>query len=155
MAQNSNQFVQAVEKGMIDLTINPAVISVQVDAAQGTALVPGQLVKLATTAGGVPKVIASAAVGDDHFGVVVFNRKTASFAANSMMEVACFGSVVYMEASAAITRGAAVAYSGAGLKVATAVATNTIVGKALDTAAGDTSLLRVFIATGIVKNIAP
>lgn len=153
MAQNPNQFVQTPEKGQIDLTINPSVFSVQVDAAQGTALVPGQLVKLATTAGGVPKVIASAAVTDDHFGVIVFNRKTASFPATARMEVAAWGSVVYMEASAAITRGANVAYAAAGLKVATAVSTNAIVGRALDTSTGDGSLIRVYLTTGASKQI--
>ncbi len=153
MAQNPNQFVQSPEKGQNDLTINPSVFSVQVDAAQATALVPGQLVKMSTTAGGVPKVIASAAVGDDHFGVVVFNRKTSSFPALSMMEVAAWGSVVYMEASAAITRGAAVAFAASGLKVATAVSTNTIVGRALDTASGDGSLVRVYLSTGLAEQI--
>lgn len=153
MAQNPNQFFQTPEKGQIDLTINPSVFSVQVDAAQGTALVPGQIVKLATTAGGVPKVIASAAVGDDHFGVCVFNRKVSSFPAGAMLEVAAWGSVVYMEASAAITRGAPVAFAAAGLKVATAVSTNTIVGKALDTASGDGSLIRVYLSTGLAEQI--
>lgn len=154
MAQNPNQFFQTPEKGQIDLTINPTVFSVQVDAAQVAPLVPGELVKLATTAGGVPKVLASAAATDAHFGVAVFNRKTASFPANAMLEVASFGSVIYMEAGAPITRGASVAYA-ASQKVVTAVATNTIVGKALDSASADGALIRVYIGAGPVVNVVP
>ena len=145
MAQNVNQFAQTAEKGSLDLTINPTVFSVQVDAAQGTALVAGQLVKMATTAGGIMKVIASAAATDKHFGVVRYNIKDASFAAGAVCEVAGGGSVIVMEAGAAIARGANVMYA-ANQKVVTAATTgNIIVGMALDAATADGSLIRVLL----------
>lgn len=145
MAQNVNQFKQTVQKGSLDLTINPTVFSVQVDAAQATALVPGQLVKLASTAGGIPKVVASAAATDGHFGVVRYNIKDATFAAGAICEVASGYSVIVMEAGAAITRGANVMYA-ANQKVVTAATTgNIIVGVALDAAAADTDLIRVLL----------
>lgn len=146
MTQQINQFIQSEVKGSLDLTINPTIFSVQVDAAQATDLVPGQLVKLATTAGGIMKVVASSAATDAHFGVVRYNIKDASFPAGAVCEIAGEGSVVYMEAGAAITRGADVMYA-ASVQVVTAATTgNVIVGKALDAATAAGQYIRVLLA---------
>lgn len=146
MPQSPNQFAQTQQKGALDLQFNPQVISVQVDSSQATALVPGQAVKMVDSANGVPKVIAAAADEDDVFGFVVYDIRRVSFPALSYVEVAFFrGSVMYMEASAAIARWAQVMIVVASQKVMTVTATNRIVGRALDKAAADGDLIRVVV----------
>ena len=104
--QKSNQFKQSVTKGQLDLVFANMILPCQVGAAQATALVAGQAVKLVTTEGGVPKIIAVANDTDKIFGYVAYNIKQAEFKALEHIEIA-FGStsVIYLEASAAIPRG--------------------------------------------------
>ena len=145
MAQDPNQFGQTVEKGQIDLNNSNSPLPCQVDAAQATSLVRGQAVKLAATVGGVPKVLAVAAVTDKIFGYVAYNIKQSGFAALEHLEIVRHGGIIYLEASAVIARGARVSNIIAGEKVVTAVASSTIAGMALDAAAADGDLIRVEI----------
>lgn len=148
MAQNPNQFKQSVEKGQVDLQMSlGTVMSVQVDAAQVAALVPGQAVTIVDSAGGIPKVIAAAADTNDIFGFVAYDFRKSSFAALEKCEIVFFrGGVMYMEASAAIARGAQVMPVISGQKVATAAGTGKrIIGRALDKAAANGDLIRVLV----------
>lgn len=146
MSQNPNQFSQSVVKGLADLRLSPSVISCRVDAAQAVALIAGQCVKLKDVAGGSPVIEAIADDEDKVFGVVLYNIKDSSFSANEAVEVAFDGSVVYMEAGAAIARGADVMPVVTGSKVATAAGNDkAIIGIALDKAAADGDLIRVLI----------
>lgn len=145
MALLPNQFAMQTVQGQMDLQFHGSVVSCQVDAAQATALVPGQAVKLATTAGGVPKVIALAANTDQPFGFVSRNLKDQNYSAGDRVEIAQFGSVMYMTAGAAIVRGASVEVSNAAVKVITAAGVNPTSGFAYDTAAADGDLIRVFL----------
>jgi hypothetical protein len=147
MSLNVNQFAMQTVQGAPDLQFHGSVISAQVDAAQATALVPGQAVKLATTAGGLPKVIGLAANTDASFGFVLRNFKDASFAAKSNLEIALINSVMWMTAGAAITRGAKLEVVYTTNKVISNAGTNPVIGFALDTAAADGDLIRVYIVT--------
>lgn len=147
MTLNINQFAQTTVQGQMDLEFQGSVITCQVDAAQETSLIAGQAVKLATTGGGVPKVISLAADTDASFGFVARNLKDAAFPANSAVEIAMINSVMYMTAGAAITRGAKVEVVSATNKVITNAGTNPVVGFALDKASADGDLIRVYIIT--------
>lgn len=147
MAQLQNQFKQNAEKGQVSLTPSASVMTVQVDAGQATPLVPGQLVTCVDSLGGVPKVIASTLDSSDHFGVVLFNFKDKSYPAGQAVEIAFFkGTVVFMEASAAIARNAKVMGVISGEKIAPAVGTGKVViGRALDKAVANGDIIRVVI----------
>lgn len=147
MSVNINQFAQTPTKGQADLSLNPNTLGCQVTSDEATALVPGQAVKLVDSLGGVPKVTAVTADTDDIFGVVLYNVKNATFPALQALEVAAQDNVVYMEASAAIARGAKVMYVVTGQKVATATAGKTVVGFAFDKATASGDLIRVYLLT--------
>lgn len=160
-----NRFSQQPVKGQVDLMINPTIFNVELDPSYTGTLLPGQLVKLANVAGGVMKVTPSTAITDKHFGVICYNVKDPSFRAGAadanglaavpFFEVASTASVIYMEASAAIARGADVSYAGSGTAgtggsagnvIKTAVTTEKIVGVALDAATAAGQLVRVMLA---------
>lgn len=145
MALNINQFGISANKGCLDLHKNSNTIACVVDSSQSTALVPGQCVTIVDSAGGSPKVIAQAADTGITFGVVNFSVKDASFAAGSAVEISMDHNVIYMEASAAIARGAKVMPVITGSKVATATTGKPVMGIALDKAAADGDLIRVMI----------
>lgn len=140
-----NQFAISQVQGALDLSINSSVMTCAVDAAETTSLVAGQPVKLATTGGGVPKVLALTANTDKSFGFVVRNLKDASRQAGEALEVAMCGSVMYMTAGAAINPGAKIEVVYTTNKVITNAGTNPIVGVALDKAAADGDLIRVLV----------
>jgi hypothetical protein len=146
MAQALNQFLQSVEKGMLDLSIGTrSVVSCQVSSTSA-GLIPGQAVKLVDIKGGIPDVVEIAADTDDVFGFVAYNLKDQSFSAGMKVEVAFFrAAIMYMEASAAIVPYAKVMAVVTGQKVATATTGKTIIGRALDKAAASGELIRVMI----------
>lgn len=152
MTLNPNQFAQTTVQGQLDLhTSNQGnVISCEVASTQATALVAGQSVKLADVAGGVPKVVSLAADTESAFGFVVRNLKDIDREANEALEVAFANSVMYMTAGAAIARGANVEVVTASNKVITSAGTNPIVGYALDKAAADGDIIRIYIQTPVV-----
>lgn len=147
MTQVSNQFSQTPVTGMLDLAFSPNTIPCVVLSTEATALIPGQCVKLVDNTSGIPTVTAIAADTDNVFGVVAYNQKDPSFAAGDVVEIACDMDVIYMTASAAIARGAAVMAVVTGSKVATATVGKTVIGFAFDKAAADGSVIRVYLKT--------
>lgn len=147
MVQNINQFGQTPEAGDLDLTFGGEVLTCQVASTQVTALVPGQAVKMADVAGGVPKVVSLAADTDVTFGFVVRNLKDATYPALSYLEIAIQGSVEYMTSGAAIARGAMVEVVSATNKVITAAGTNPVAGFAIGKATATDELIRIFVLT--------
>ena len=143
--QNPNQFGQTVEKGLLDLVIGGNIIPCRVYSSEATPLVRGQAVKLHDTAGGTPIVTAVTADTDKIFGYVPYSQKDISHAAGASLEIAFQGALVYLEASAAIARGAKVMAVVSGNKVATATAGKSIVGFAFDKAAADGDLVRIYL----------
>ena len=148
--QSQNQFKQTAEKGQLDLRFNPSVISCQIDASENGTLVPGQAVTLVDSAGGIPKVVAAAADTDAIFGFISYDIKSKSFKAEDRCEVVFHrGSIMFMESSAAIARGAKVMTVISGQKVATATAGKTAVGIALDKATAGSQIIRVLVDLGV------
>ena len=145
MTQSPNQFVQTVEKGMLSLNRNYNTIPVKIDDSETGTLVPGQPVKLIDNAGKSILVVKAAADTDDIFGYIPYTRGKNEFLKNESFEIASQGNVLYLEASAAIARGAKVMPVIADHKIATATAGKSVIGIALDKAAADGDLIRVFL----------
>lgn len=147
MALLQNQFGQSPVKGMLDLRFNTGIIACEIDTSETGELVAGQAVTIVDSAGGVPKVVAATADTDEVFGFIVYNIKNQKFVAGDAVEIAALFSqnVMYMEASAAIARGAKTMIVVSGSKVATATAGKPISGYALDKAATSGDLIRVVI----------
>lgn len=146
MSQVLNQFQQAPVKGQLASSPNFNVISAVVDQDESGTLEPGQCVKIVDRA--VPAVTVEAQ--DDaeavSYGVVLYNIKQAGFVAGDPVEIALgIGAIVYMEASAAIAKGAQVSYVVSGEKVKTAAGAEVVIGYALDKAAADGDLIRVYL----------
>jgi hypothetical protein len=152
MSQNPNQFSQSVVKGLADLRFNPNVIPCRVASNEAAPLVNGQQVKLVDIIGGSPVVTAITSNSDKVFGVVGYNIKDKNYQASQPVEILSFNSVVYMEASAAIARGADVMPVIAGQKVATASGGGTVLGIALDKALADGDLIRVLLLPVVAGN---
>lgn len=145
MTQAINQFKQAPVQGELDLSTQGTVISARVSPNQATALIAGQAVKLDTTVtGGLPAFKALAANTDVSFGFVCRNIKDQSFAADARFELAMNGTIMFMTAGAAITRGAKLEVVYTTNKVITNAGTNPVVGFALDAASANNDLIRVF-----------
>lgn len=149
MTQLSNQFAQSPQLGQLDMAFNTTTISCQVDTTEAGTLVPGQSVKLVDSAGGVPKVVACDSDADTVFGFINYQMLKSGYVAGDAVEISTgYGNVMYLRATAAIARGVllkqAVASTGG---VATAVngSGSKIVGWALDKAAADGDLIRVFV----------
>lgn len=132
-------------KGQVDELISYNTIPCVVDQSQSGTLVPGQPVKLVDNTSGVPSVIACTADTDVVFGYVNYSAKQNAYAAGDALQVSVQGNVMYMEASAAIARGAAVKVVIAGQKVATATTGATIGGWAFDKASANGDMIRVWI----------
>jgi len=147
MGQNPNQFSQNAEVGDIDLQGGASNV-MSVLAAAGTATLPaGTAVKMADVAGKMPQVTKTTADADEVLGFVVHNFKKGSYEAGEALEIAIKGTIMYMTAGAAIARGAEVEYDVSEEKVITEAGTNPKVGWALDKAAADGDLIRVYIET--------
>lgn len=147
MTLNINQFAQTTEKGVLDLRITASgVIAGLISANQATALLPGARVKLDTAAGKKIPTFVAASDAEQAIGVIVRNVKDGSLVANDPVEVAFFGGpVMYMEAAAAISAGAAV--EGTTDDKVQTFSSGKQVGIALDPASADGDLLRVIITT--------
>lgn len=149
MTQSLNQFSQTPVLGELDLQSRAgSIFSCQISTGGATA-VAGQALKLDTTSlGGVPKLVPTSANSDVTFGFAIFTLKDQQFVADSHLEVACTGSVMYLTSGGSITRGAKVEMVAATPgQVITSGGTNPVVGKALDGASGSGQLIRVFIET--------
>lgn len=148
LVQNQNQFAQTALLGQVTMAPSPAVIPVKIDPASvATKLQAGQGVKLVNTAG--PEIIVDQA--DDSttecFGVIIYNPRKNLYSAGDTVEVALTGSVVYLEASAAIARGAKVMLdpSGPTVSTLTTYGTNAELGVCLDKPTGSGQLARILL----------
>lgn len=145
--QNPNQFAQTPILGMPDLrsqpnsffvTINPD--SVFTDFQVGTVL------KL--IAGTGPSILVDAASPtEEAIGVIPYNLKKNTFAAGDTVQIFGELSVLYLQTSAAVDRGAKVEFlnTGGSPTVATVSGSNTILGVALDQGAESGAIIRVQI----------
>lgn len=107
---SQNQFAQQTVVGMIDLKVGSTnVIAVQVDSSVTTQIFPGQAVKIvANTTGGIPKVAPATGKADAVIGFARFNQKDVQYIAGQNLEIAMFGSVIWLWATGAVTQFAEV-----------------------------------------------
>lgn len=150
-AQGQNQFSQTQLVGLVDMKVGPTnVISCQVDASVTTQIFAGQGVKIvAHTTGGIPKVAPATGKADAVFGFCTFNIKDLQYVAGQNLEVALWGSVVWLYATAAITQLAEVCYDPTYVGgVQPTGATATWIGWALDGCAA-AGLIRVMLLPNI------
>jgi hypothetical protein len=154
VAINMNQFKQGVAIGQLDPSCNAsdAVMTLRYNPAGSGNIIPGEGLKLidqgASDVGGVPLADKRTADADAIFGVKIFTAKDNTEAPGRTIEVARQGAVIWMQASAAIVRGAKVA-----LVLATPGQVVTLVaqaqfGVALDKASGANVLIRVLVTAG-------
>lgn len=147
MALNQNQFAMEPVQGDTEGTLHGSVFPCQVSGSAGAAIVPGEAVKCEDSAGGVPKVLPLAANTDKTFGFAIRTLKDINFAALDFVEIAGFGTLMYMTAGAAVARMAKLEVVYTTKKVITSVGVNPVVGYAFDKATADGDLIRVLIST--------
>ena len=153
--QNMNQFKQTAIVGELDLQSNPnpAVFTCRfVDASKtdDTELNPGEPCKLIDQGSDDivgPPIVDEMADDNDSgaFGLCVYSTKENNNTTGKIVQVATEGAVMWVEASAAIARGAKLA---AVLAAPGEVVTQTDedqVGIALDKAAADGDMLRMLV----------
>lgn len=146
MALNQNQFAMSSLKGTKDSGLG-TVLEVQLyDASATTEFVAGEMVCIGSTvAPNITKVIKGTGATDPYFGVILTNPLKASFYSGDKVQIGVIGTIVLVEASAAITAGASLQYDYSTGKFATQTASNTIVGIAMENAAADGSLFRMMV----------
>jgi hypothetical protein len=149
LTQNASQFLQTALVGQQDWTVNNNIVAVRIDPAYagGLPLVAGQAFKITDVAGGTPIVIPVADATNTPDGVAIHTMKRDTFIAGDYIELALVGSVVYMQTSAAIARGAKVQVDPTGPTISTLTSypTNASLGKMLDKPTGTGQLARVYI----------
>jgi hypothetical protein len=144
---NQNQFAITSQLGAPDLAYNFNTKTVQINPASIGTFQVATAVKL--IAGAVPSILVDVAAASDAIYGVIWNslKKNVNLAPGKFVEIACKGSVIYLEAAAAINRGALVEYVAAGPdgpEVQTK-ALGTTLGRAIDQASGAGALIRVEI----------
>jgi hypothetical protein len=155
----TNEFKQKNAIGTLDLTTNPnpSVLYCRYDYTNlATAtIIPGTGLILVDLAGndaiGPPIVDTRTLDADAIEGVLIYDPKKATKDIGDVVAVAQFGAVVFMEASAAISRGAKVALVLATPGQVVTLTTEALLGKALDKAAAAGDIIRVqILAQGVV-----
>lgn len=151
MALLQNQFGMS---NTVGTRVSGGSLTVEFYSATSTdTIVPGEAVALSSTVNGqVTKVAKGSALTSKYMGVVLTNALKEVWGVGEKMEIAVLGTVVYMTASAAVTAGDMLQYAYATGKVATnaSVGTNTTIGFALENAAADGDIIRVYV-TGYMK----
>ena len=150
---NQNQFALKPVLGQLFQGIAHNVKTCRIlTTSTATVLVAGQAVKLVAAVS--PEIVVDAvasATADTVYGVIVFNPKKNTYAAGDIVEVACKGSVIFLESSAAINRGTKVATDFTGPTVATdTTSTHQITGVALGQVAATGNLIAVEIDPSVV-----
>lgn len=150
---NVNQFAQGPVVGQLDLVTNPnpSVMTVRYNdqATITNEIIPGEGAKLvdlgANDSVGPPIVDERTADADAIFGVKISDTKQNTVNPGAIFEIAGKGGVIWMNANAAILRGAKVALVLATPGNVVTLGAEEQYGIALDKAAGADTLLRVQI----------
>lgn len=151
MTLNINQFKLTPVQGLMqNLGSGSNVFTMQIDPNSSATYVPGQAVKIVNTAGGVPQVTALTANTDEAVAFICYDQKNPNWTGGDYVEVALYGSVMYMTAGAAINRFAKVEVVYNTNKVIANAGTNPVVGFAFDKALADNDLIRVYIQTASI-----
>lgn len=150
-ALSQNQFAQQQVVGIVDLKVGPTnVIAVQAASSNTSPIFAGQGVKIvANTNGGVPQVAPVSAKGDAVIGFCRFNQKDIQYNAGQLLEIAMWGSVIWLYATGAITQFAEVCLDPTFIGGVQATgSTATFVGWAVDGASA-AGMIRVMLMPNI------
>lgn len=142
MAFQLNQFKTAEGAG-ICMSPNPSTINVRLSPSFVGTAKAGDVVKLSATDVGALPVVVAAVSGDAGYGVILFNAKKATYAANDVTEIALAGSIVTMIASTGFNRGTTVAWNSVSGNVQST--TGNFIGTSLDIAGVTGDIVSVFI----------
>jgi hypothetical protein len=147
MTQNLNQTRPTSEKGMLDLGVNWNLFDCRIDPASVADFTSANAFafKIVDVAGKSIMVDLATANSDDIFGFAPYEVRKNTYEKGDFIRLASKSTVMKMEASAAIARGAKVEIVPTGSKVATQSSGN-VIGRALDKAAADGDLIRVLIS---------
>ena len=155
MAQNMNQFNQIPVVGDIDEATTDRGDAftcrfIDISATAGTTLVPGEGVNLvdagANDSPGPPIVDERAANTDAIFGINIYKTEKNAAESGDRVQVAISGATVFMNAGAAIARGANVELVLATPGNVITQSTGTTLGRALDKATAANEVIRVLIS---------
>ena len=148
LTQNQNQFAQTPLLGQVDMLVNPSILSAKIYISSvATKLQVGQGFKLVDQAG--PEITVDQVANDSElvFGVSVYNPRKQTYSPGDTIELALEGSIVYLETSAAIARGAKVQLDPTGPTISTLndYPNNYMIGICLDKPTASGQLARVLI----------
>jgi hypothetical protein len=146
---NQNQFTVTPVLGSVFQGTAPNVKTVRINPSSSTStFIAGQAMKLiSSTAREIVVDVISA--GDQPYGVIVFNPKKGTNAKGDIVALACTGTVLWLEASAAVTRGQLVSIDPTGptASPSTGATLGSCVGVALENASGSGVLFPVEVNT--------
>lgn len=146
-----NQFQQSPLLGIVDLKLGSTnVIACQAAVGNTSNIFAGQGVKIvAGTSGGLPQVAPISSKSDACFGFARFNQKDIQYQPGQLLEVAMWGSVIWLYATGSVTQFAEVCVDPTYIGGVQATGnTATYVGIALDGSSG-AGLIRVMLYPNI------
>lgn len=147
---SQNQFQQSTILGKVDLQYDYNTVSVVIDSSQATPLWAGSAVKMVDSADGTPKVVGCAADSDECMGFINYDVKNVAYLAGNAAEISMAGNLIYLYATAAISRGTQVTLdltSPGSVGPLVSSSGNNIVGWAYDKAPAAGALIRVYLKT--------
>lgn len=115
-----------------------------ISANQSTALTYGAVVTLDSSVSNTDApVVKQAAVTDNIFGVISYNPVKASWVAGERVAIARANDIVWLPAAGAIAQGAVLYFDATNKVTSTATAGNSIIGKAITSAAAAGDFVQV------------
>ena len=115
-----------------------------ISANQSTALTYGAVVTLDSSVSNADApVIKQAAVTDNIFGVIAFTPIKAQWVAGERVALARANDIVWLPAAGAIAQGAVLYFNSSNQVTSTATAGNSIIGKAITSAAAANDFVQV------------
>ena len=154
MALDLNQFApnQPIAGLYVYQANLPQIHNAVISANQSTALTYGAVVTLdSNVANTDAPVIKQAAVTDNIFGVIVYSPIKASFTKGERVALARANDIIWLPAAGAIAQGAVLYFNSSNQVTSTATAGNSIIGKAITSAAAQGDFVQVelgFATTG-------
>lgn len=152
LALNQNQFAQGPILGQVSMLPNVNIVPARINPSSTVVITAGSPVKL--IAGTSNEILIDGCADQTEgpvFGVVVYNMRKNTYAANDAVEVACAGSYVLLKSAGALARGTSVSSTAATVSADPLVNNDAtsghyLVGTVIDTATAANQLVRILIA---------
>lgn len=142
MSFQLNQFKLSNIEGEV-MNVNPSTIDVKLSKDMVGTVKAGSTVKLVASEVGDLPVVDKAVSGDSGFGVVLFNAKKATYAANDVTEIAIVGSIISMVAGTALNRAQLVSWNSVSLSLQ--ATSGNYLGYLIDVASATGDIVRVVL----------